>query len=83
MKSKSILAMCATLTAAVSSYAGEAEMKQFGNAINARLAAEGVNYRLGKLEAYGVAGAVGQTVYFNDRAFRIPLHYVSGDPKQE
>lgn len=83
MNSKSLFAMCAALTTAAPSYAGEAEVKELGNAINARLAAAGVRFRLGKLEAYGVAGTTGRSVFFNERAFQIPYHYVAGDPRRE
>lgn len=82
--STSLLVTLFTLFAAtVSSFAGEAEIQQLGNAINAKLANTGVSVRLAKLETYGTAESeAGNIIYFDDRAFKTGMNYVPRDPRR-
>jgi hypothetical protein len=76
------LAFFASCAAAVSSFAGEPEIQQFGNSLNAVLARSGAMIRLAKLDTYAVSGQAGQTLLFNDRAFKSGTDFVPRDPRR-
>lgn len=49
---------------------------------NARLEEAGLNMRIERAFYYTASREAGQTVFFDDRTLRFPIHFVPGDPRR-
>ncbi|MFQ5752243.1 MAG: hypothetical protein ACE5HI_09625 [bacterium] len=59
-----------------------AEIIAMVEAANARLEAEGSNYRIDRAFYYTASHEAGQTIFFDDRTKQLALHFVPGDPRR-
>lgn len=90
IRTRSMLAVCASLalgvaSSAVAQDAAVASVAALGNKANAQLQAGAYGFRLEYAEflTSGDSSSVGQTVYFNNRGNKqIPAQWVPGDPRR-
>jgi hypothetical protein len=75
-------AAVAIVSAAIPCTAVGADIQALGRAVNLGAARAGLNVRLAKVETYAVPNQVGQTIFFNDRAFRSGQDYVPHDSRR-